>query len=115
MGFRNAAVNALWDGAKEAAPILLEPLMKVDISVPADYLGDVTGNVNARRGRVMGMDQQDGIQIVHAEVPLVTMFGYSTELRSITQGRGNYTMQLARYEKVPDKIAAEMTRLYAGG
>ncbi len=115
MGFRNAAVNALWDGAKDAAPILLEPLMKVDISVPADYLGDVTGNVNARRGRVIGMDQLDGQQIVHSEVPLVKMFGYATELRSLTQGRGTYTMQLARYEKVPDKIAAEMTRLYAGG
>ncbi len=114
MGFRNAAVNALWDGAKHAGPVLLEPVMAVEVVAPAEFLGDVTGHLNARRGRVTGMEQRRTDQVVHAEVPLVEMFGYATQLRSLTQGRGVYSMQLARYDKVPDKIAADLTRLYAG-
>jgi len=114
MGFRNAAVTALWDGAKVADPALLEPVMSVEINVPMDFVGDVTGHLNSRRGRVTGMDQQRGIQVIHAEVPLVEMFGYATQLRSLTQGRGVFSMQLARYDRVPEKIAAEITRLYAG-
>ena len=114
MGFRNAAVNALWDAAKNAGPVLLEPVMAVEVVAPADFLGDVTGHLNARRGRVTGMEQRKGDQVVHAEVPLVEMFGYATQLRSLTQGRGVYSMQLARYDKVPEKIAANLTRLYAG-
>jgi elongation factor G len=114
MGFRNAAVTALWDGAKAARPVLLEPVMSVEINVPADFLGDVTGHLNSRRGRVTGMDQQRGNQVVHAQVPLVEMFGYATQLRSLTQGRGVFSMQLERYDKVPEKIAAKITRLYAG-
>jgi elongation factor G len=114
MGFRNAAINALWDGAKKAGPVLLEPVMAVEVVAPADFLGDVTGHLNARRGRVTGMEQRKADQVVHAEVPLVEMFGYATQLRSLTQGRGVYSMQLARYDKVPDKIAANLTRLYAG-
>lgn len=114
MGFRNAAVNALWDAAKKAGPALMEPVMAVEVVAPADFLGDVTGHLNARRGRVTGMEQRKGDQVVHAEVPLVEMFGYATQLRSLTQGRGVYSMQLARYDKVPDKIAANLTRLYAG-
>jgi elongation factor G len=115
MGFRNAAVNAMWDAAKNAGPVLLEPVMAVEVVAPADFLGDVTGHLSSRRGRVTGMEQRKGDQVVHAEVPLVEMFGYATQLRSLTQGRGVYSMQLARYDKVPDKIAADLTRLYAGG
>ena len=114
MGFRNAAVSALWDGAKQAAPALLEPVMAVEIVVPAEFLGDVTGHLNQRRGRISGLEQRRADQIVHADVPLVEMFGYATQLRSLTQGRGVFSMQLARYDKVPDRIAAEITRLYAG-
>jgi len=114
MGFRNAAVGALWDGAKKAKPVLLEPVMAVEISVPADFLGEVTGHLNSRRGRVMGMEQRKNEQIIQAEVPLVEMFGYATQLRSLTQGRGVFTMQLSRYEKVPEKIAADIMRLHAG-
>jgi elongation factor G len=114
MGFRNAAVNALWDAAKLAGPVLLEPVMSVEVVAPAEFLGDVTGHLNSRRGRVTGMEQRKGDQVVHAEVPLVEMFGYATQLRSLTQGRGVYSMQLARYDTVPDKIAADLTRLYAG-
>jgi len=115
MGFRNAAVNALWDGAKDADPVMLEPIMAVEISTPSDFLGDVTGHLNSQRGRVLGMTQRKSDQVVTAEVPLDSMFGYATSLRSLTQGRGAYSMQLARYDKVPEKIAAEMTRLNAGG
>jgi len=114
MGFRNAATSALWDGAKAASPVLLEPVMAVEITVPAEFLGDVTGHLNSRRGKVTGMDQRRNDQVVHAEVPLIEMFGYATPLRSLTQGRGVFSMQLARYEKVPGKIAAEITRLHAG-
>jgi len=114
MGFRNATVNALWDGAKAAEPVLLEPLMAVEVSVPAEFLGDVTGHINANRGRVTGMEQRQSDQVIHAEVPLKQMFGYATDLRSLTQGRGVFSMQLARYERVPEKIAANITRLYAG-
>jgi elongation factor G len=114
MGFRNAAVNALWDGAKIAGPVLLEPVMAVELLVPADFLGDVTGHLNAKRGRVIGMEQRRRDQVVHAEVPLVEMFGYATQLRSLTQGRGSYSMQLVRYEVVPERLAAQMTRHYAG-
>lgn len=115
MGFRNAAVNALWDGAKDANPTLLEPVMAVEIATPSDFLGDVTGHLSSRRGKVLGMTQRKNDQVIEAEVPLDSMFGYATSLRSLTQGRGAYSMQLARYEKVPDKIAAEKTRLNAGG
>ncbi|MBK7672322.1 MAG: elongation factor G [bacterium] len=114
MGFRNAAVGALWDGAKAAAPALLEPVMAVEIAVPAEFLGDVTGHLSSRRGRVSGMEQRRTDQVIHADVPLVEMFGYATQLRSLTQGRGVFSMQLARYDKVPDRIAAEIMRLYAG-
>ncbi len=115
MGFRNAAVNALWDGAKDAEPVLLEPVMAVEISAPADFLGDVSGHLNSKRGRILGMEQRKNDQVIQAEVPLDSMFGYATSLRSLTQGRGAYSMQLARYDRVPEKIAAEMTRLNAGG
>jgi len=114
MGFRNAAVSALWDGAKAADPVLLEPVMAVEITVPAEFLGDVTGHLNSRRGRVTGMEQRRNDQVVQAEVPLVEMFGYATQLRSLTQGRGVFSMQLARYDRVPEKIAADITRHYAG-
>ena len=115
MGFRNAAVGALWDGAKDGSPVLLEPVMAVEISTPSDFLGDVTGHLNSKRGRVLGMTQRKSDQVIAAEVPLDSMFGYATSLRSLTQGRGAYSMQLARYDKVPEKIAADMTRLNAGG
>ena len=114
MAFLVAATQALWDGAREADPVLLEPVMEVEINVPADFLGDVTGHLNAKRGRINGMEQVRQERVVKAQVPLKEMFGYATELRSLTQGRGVYTMQLARYERVPEKIAAAITRLYVG-
>jgi elongation factor G len=78
--------------------------MKVDVTVPEEYMGDVIGDLNSRRGRIEGMDDQNGVKIVHGYVPLAEMFGYSTDLRSKTQGRGNYSMEVSRYEPVPKNI-----------
>ncbi len=114
MAFMVAATQALWDGAREASPTLLEPVMDVEITVPAEFLGDVTSHLNAKRGRINGMEQLNTDRVIKAQVPLKEMFGYATELRSLTQGRGNYTMQLSRYDRVPEKIAAQITRLYVG-
>ena len=112
--FAYAASEALWNGARDAGPALLEPVMNVEVVVPEQYLGDVTGHLNSRRGKISGMEQQRTDRVVTAVVPLIEMFGYATQLRSLSQGRGVYTMQLARYERVPEKIAAELTRHYVG-
>jgi elongation factor G len=112
--FAYAATEAFWNGARDAKPTLLEPLMQVEVVVPDQYLGDVTGHLNARRGKITGMEQVRMDRVIQAEVPLTEMFGYATQLRSLSQGRGVYTMQLARYERVPEKIAAQITRLYVG-
>ncbi len=114
MAFRVAATQATWDAARDAEPVLLEPVMAVEVITPAGYLGEVTGHLNAQRGRISGMEQRGDVRVVTAEVPLSEMFGYATQLRSLTQGRGVYTMQFARYERVPEKIAAEITRRYVG-
>jgi elongation factor G len=84
------------------------------VVVPEDYLGEVNSHLIAKRGRILGMEPRGDVRIVDAEVPLSEMFGYATQIRSLTQGRGAYTMQFARYERVPDKIAAEITRRYVG-
>ena len=97
MGFRN--------GAEKANPVILEPYMKVEITVPEEYMGDVIGDVNSRRGRIEGMEARNGAQVIHAFVPLAEMFGYATDLRSKTQGRGNYSMEVDHYEDVPKNIA----------
>ncbi len=114
MAFRAAAMQATWEAAREAGPVLLEPVMSVEVVVPPEYLGDVNGHLNAKRGRIIGLEQRGDVQVVAAEVPLSEMFGYATQVRSLTQGRGVYTMQFARYERVPEKIAAEITRRYVG-
>jgi elongation factor G len=112
--FAYAATEALWNGARDAGPALMEPVMNVEVVVPEQYLGDVTGHLNARRGKIVGMEQIRQDRVVDAVVPLIEMFGYATQLRSLSQGRGVYTMQLARYERVPEKIAADLTRHYVG-
>jgi elongation factor G len=114
MAFRVAATQATWDAARDAEPVLLEPVMDVEVVVPEDYLGEVNSHLIAKRGRILGMEPRGDVRIVDAEVPLSEMFGYATQIRSLTQGRGAYTMQFARYERVPDKIAAEITRRYVG-
>ena len=105
MAFKIAGSMALKEALRKADCVLLEPMMKVEVVVPDDYMGDVMGDLTARRGRVEGMEAHAGLQSIHGIVPLSEMFGYATDLRSRTQGRGNYTMQFARYEEVPRSIA----------
>ena len=104
MAFHIAGSMAFKDAMAKAAPVLMEPIMKVEVTMPEDYMGDVIGDINSRRGRIEGMDDLGGGKIVRAFVPLSEMFGYSTDLRSKTQGRGNYSMFFERYEQVPKNV-----------
>ncbi len=108
MAFKIAGSLAFQDGAKKANPVLLEPIMKVSVEVPDDYLGTVMGNLTSRRGILTGTESTLGIQIVNAEVPLAEMFGYATDLRSQTQGRGTYVMEPLKYQEVPKSIAEKI-------
>jgi elongation factor G len=110
MAFKIAGSMALREGAREAEPTLLEPIMKVEVVTPEDYMGDVVGDLNRRRGLVQGMEDGYGSKIVQAEVPMAEMFGYSTDLRSATQGRAQYTMEFARYAEVPDSLLEAIRR-----
>ena len=104
MAFKIAASMAFKEGCKQAKSVILEPIMKVEITVPEEYMGDVIGDVNSRRGRMEGMDAEDGMQEIHAFIPLSEMFGYATDLRSKTQGRGSYSMEPSHYEEVPKSV-----------
>ncbi len=108
MAFKIAGSMALKEALKKGDPVLLEPMMKVEVTVPEEYMGDVIGDINSRRGRVEGMDSHAGAQIIRCIVPLSEMFGYATDLRSRTQGRGNYVMQFSHYEEVPKNIAEKI-------
>jgi len=108
MAFKIAGSMGFKNGAEKANPVLLEPYMKVEVLVPDDYMGDVIGDLNSRRGRIEGMEAQAGAQAIHAFVPLSGMFGYATDLRSMTQGRGNYSMEVDHYEEVPKNIAEDI-------
>ncbi len=105
MAFKIAGSMALKAAKSKCSPVLLEPVMKVEVTVPEEYMGDVMGDLNSRRGRIEGMDSNSGAQSIRAFVPLAEMFGYATSLRSRTQGRGNYSMHFAHYEEVPKNIA----------
>ncbi len=104
MAFRIAASMGFKEGCRKADPVLLEPIMRVDVITPEEYMGDVMGDLNARRGKIEGMELRSGAQVITAYVPLAEMFGYATELRSRTQGRGVFTMQFDHYEEVPKNI-----------
>ncbi len=104
MAFKIAGSMAFKEAMKKGGAVLLEPIMKVDVTVPEDYMGDVIGDINSRRGRIEGMEPRNGAQLIHGFVPLSEMFGYATDLRSKTQGRGNYTMQFDHYEQIPKSI-----------
>lgn len=105
MAFKIAGSIGFKSGAAKADPVLLEPYMKVEVTVPEEYMGDVIGDLNSRRGRIEGMEARSGAQVISAFVPLSEMFGYATDLRSKTQGRGNYSMEVDHYEEVPKNIA----------
>jgi len=108
MAFKIAGSMAFKSAAQSGGPVLLEPVMKVEAVTPDQYMGDVIGDLNARRGRIMAMEQRGALRIVQAEVPLSEMFGYATALRSNTQGRATYTMEFSHYEEVPGNIAQEL-------
>ncbi|MCM3042999.1 elongation factor G [Paenibacillus motobuensis] len=114
MAFKIAGSMALKAAKEKAQPVLLEPIMKVEVTVPEEYMGDVMGMLNSRRGRIEGMDSRGGAQIIRAKVPLSEMFGYSTTLRSGTQGRGVFSMELSHYEEVPRNISEEIVSKHKG-
>ena len=114
MAFKIAGSMAIQEGAKKANPVLLEPVMAVEVVTPEDFLGDVIGDLSRRRGKVQGQEQRGNALAVQAFVPLGEMFGYATELRSMTQGRATYTMQFERYEEVPGNIAEEIVEHRSG-
>jgi elongation factor G len=107
--FQIAGSMAMKDGMRKAGPILLEPIMKVDVTCPEANLGDVIGDLASRRGHTLGMESRRGMQTVHAQVPLANMFGYATQLRSMTQGRASYTMEFDHYQELPQSLAEEVT------
>ena len=111
MAFRIAGSMAFKNGMAKADPVLLEPVMRIEIVVPEEYMGDVIGDLNSRRGRVEGMDAHGGSQIIRGFVPLSEMFGYTTALRSLTQGRGTSSMDFYAYEEVPKSLAEEIIRV----
>jgi elongation factor G len=114
IAFKVAGSLALKEAARLAKPVLLEPVMAVEVTVPQDFLGDVIGDISRRRGRVEGQEPRGNAIVVTGSVPLSEMFGYSNDLRSSTQGRGNYSMQFDRYEEVPNNIAEEIVENRTG-
>jgi elongation factor G len=114
MAFKIAASMALKASKSVCAPVILEPIMKVEVSMPEEYLGDIMGDITSRRGRVDGMEARQGVQVVSSHVPLAEMFGYATNLRSATQGRGTFTMQFDHYEAVPKSVSEEIIKKATG-
>ncbi len=108
LAFKIAASMAFKEAASKAKPVLLEPIMKVEVVVPEEYMGDVIGDLNSRRGKIQSITERKGARVIDALVPLAEMFGYATTLRSLTQGRGTFTMQFSHYEEVPESIAQEI-------
>jgi elongation factor G len=114
MAFKIAGSMALKEACRKAGVVLLEPVMKVEVVVPEEYMGDVIGDLNSRRGRIQNMDSRPGVQTIQAMVPLAKLFGYATDLRSATQGRGNYTMQFSQYEEAPKAVSEEVVAKVCG-
>jgi elongation factor G len=113
MAFKIASRAAFKEAVSKAHPIVLEPIMAVKIYIPNEYMGDISGDLNHKRGRIIGMESEEGVQLVIAEVPQAEMYKYATELRSMTQGRGSFQMELARYEPLPTNLANELIKQYA--
>ena len=110
MAFKIAGSMAFKDAAQRAKPVLLEPVMRVEVVVPEEFMGDIIGDLNSRRGHIQSMDARGGTQIINARVPLSEMFGYATEMRSRTQGRATYSMHFDRYEQAPNHISDEVVK-----
>ncbi len=114
MAFKIAGSMAFKEAAKKAKPVLLEPIMSVEVVVPDEYMGNVVGDINSRRGRIEGLELRGTTQIIKAMVPLSDMFGYATDIRSRTQGRGSFTMHFGKYEEVPAALAEEIVSRVQG-
>jgi elongation factor G len=114
LAFKIASSMAFKEAAEKARPVLLEPVMEVEVVTPQEFMGDVLGDLNSRRGKILEMESRAGAQVITARVPLASMFGYATRLRSLTQGRATYTMQFAVYEPVPPQIYEELTARSGG-
>ena len=114
MAFKIAGSMAFKEAVKKASPILLEPIMSLEVTTLDEYLGSVNGDITSRRGMMKGMSLKNNFQIISAEVPLAQMFGYATELRSLTQGRAVFTMQFSHYSPLPQKLQDEITEKYSG-
>lgn len=110
VAFKVATYTAFKDAFSKAGAALLEPVMDVEVETPEDYVGDVMGDLSSRRGMIQGQDQKGNVTAIRALVPLSEMFGYSTDLRSFTQGRASYTMQFSSYEKVPEALAQNIIK-----
>ena len=108
MAFRTAGSLAFKEAAKRGEAVILEPIMDVELVVPGEFLGDVLGDLTSRRGKILGLESRGGIQTVGARVPLARMFGYATDLRSLTQGRGSFTMRFSHYEPAPQSVAEKV-------
>ena len=113
MAFEIAARAAFREGCQKAGPKLLEPIMKVEVVTPEEYLGSIIGDLNSRRGHIAGTDSRGNAQVINAMVPLANMFGYVNTLRSMSQGRAQYTMQFDHYEQVPQAVAQEVQAKFA--
>jgi len=114
LAFKIAGSMAFQQACKQAQPVLLEPVMAVEIVTPEEYMGDVIGDVTARRGRVQHMEARGNAQVISCKVPLAEMFGYATDLRSVTQGRATYSMQFDNYEQAPKGVSEEVVAKAAG-
>ncbi len=114
MAFKIAGSMALKEAVKKASPVLLEPTMALEVVVPEDYLGSVMGDITSRRGNVKGMDQRNDAQVINAEVPLSEMFGYATDLRSMSQGRAVFTMQFSHYSQAPSSVSEQIMEKFHG-
>jgi elongation factor G len=106
---------AFKEAAKSAKPVLLEPIMSIETVTPDEYLGDVIGDINSRRGRVLSIERRGKVQVIKAQAPLAEMFGYATDLRSKTQGRATYTMQFSHYDEVPKGVSEGIIAVIKGG
>jgi elongation factor G len=115
MAFKIAGSMGFKEGAAKAKPVLLEPVMKVEVVTPDEFMGDVIGDLNSRRGKIQGMNSRGGAQAIDSLVPLATMFGYATDLRSKTQGRATYSMHFGHYAQVPNSIAETIVSKAKGG
>ncbi|MFQ5916949.1 MAG: elongation factor G, partial [Candidatus Binatia bacterium] len=114
IAFKVAGSMAFKDAVRKAAPVLLEPIMSVEVVVPEEFMGEVIGDISSRRGKILGMDSRPAAQVIESRIPLAKMFGYATDLRSMTQGRATHTMQFSHYEEVPASISEEISAKAVG-